>query len=212
MNAKHTPGPWRWEFNAEHKRLHLVGGRPQYDLSIMDFDRWGMSGAVATLRDTSEDGMNIMHRLCDRPDWIAPFPGRAHHASWCSDVTHPDMRLIATANPSIILSLIDRLKKAEAELERERMRLAACGVVAMADTPESAAKAQEMRDEYRSASCDDVSRRVDECMTLRAERDALAALVSDLDESSSYWSEYEVPLGIVERIKEAAKTWKGRKQ
>ena len=46
-------------------------------------------------------------------------------------------------------------------------------------------------------------------MTLRAERDALAALVSDLDESSSYWSEYEVPLGIVERIKEAAKTWKG---
>lgn len=110
-----TPGPWRWEFNAEHKRLHLVGGRPQYDLSIMDFDRWGMSGAVATLRDTSEDGMNIMHRLCDRPDWIAPFPGRAHHASWCSDVTHPDMRLIATANPSTILSLIDRVKKAEAQ-------------------------------------------------------------------------------------------------
>ena len=69
-----------------------------------------------------------------------------------------------------------------------------------------------MRDEYRSASCDDVARRVDECMTLRAERDALGALVSDLDESSSYWSEYEVPLGIVERIKEAAKTWKGRKQ
>ena len=76
----------------------------------------------------------------------------------------------------------------------------------------AAAEAREMRDEYRSASCDDVARRVDECMTLRAERDALAALVSDLDESSSYWSEYEVPLGIVERIKEAAKTWKGRKQ
>jgi len=248
---------------------------------------------------------------------------------------------IAAANPSAVLSLIDRLKKAEAELERERMRLTACGVVALADTPESAAKAREMRDEYRSASCDDVARRVDECMTLRAERDALAAdlanqraralsecdrcphdinnqklleerdaltrdaeryrwirehrigvkwcelyaggpaldeavdstmkalpsitakarfnrvgghdetdpierlrffcsiamsrqqdwldvepffndviaerdalgaLVSDLDESSSYWSEYEVPLGIVERIKEAAKTWKGRKQ
>ncbi len=118
----------------------------------------------------------------------------------------------AIANPSAVLSLIDRLKNSEAELERERMRLAACGVVAMADTPESAAKAQEMRDEYRSASCDDVARRVDECMTLRAERDALAALVSDLDESSSYWSEYEVPLGIVERIKEAAKTWKGGRQ
>ena len=44
-----------------------------------------------------------------------------------------------------------------------------------------------------------------------AERDALGALVSDLDESSGYWSEHEVPLGIVERIKEAAKTWKGAK-
>ena len=51
----------------------------------------------------------------------------------------------AIENPNAILSLIDRLKKAEAELERERMRLAACGVVAMADTPESAADAQQER-------------------------------------------------------------------
>lgn len=64
------------------------------------------------------------------------------------------------------------IRRLNAELERERMRLAACGVVALADTPESAAKAREMRNEYRSASCDDVARRVDECMTLRAERDA----------------------------------------
>ena len=115
MDAKHTPGPWRWEFNAEHKRLHLVGGRPQYDLSIMDFDRWGMGGAVATLRDTSEDGMNIMHRLCDRPDWIAPFPGRAHHARWCSDVTHPDMRLIAAA-PDLLEALEDCVAVMDREL------------------------------------------------------------------------------------------------
>lgn len=101
---KHTPGPWRWEFNAKHKVLHLVGGRPQYDLTILDFSRWGMRGAVATLRDTSEDGMNIMHRLCDRPDWIAPFPGRTHHASWCSDVRHPDMRLMAAA-PELLEAL-----------------------------------------------------------------------------------------------------------
>ena len=135
-----------------------------------------------------------------------------HSAPWTD--LHKDQTIAfeVTVTPNAILSLIDRLKKAEAELERERMRLAACGVVAMADTPESAAEAREMRDEYRSASCDDVARRVDECMTLRAERDALGALVSDLDESSSYWSEYEVPLGIVERIKEAAKTWKGGRQ
>lgn len=104
--SKHTPGPWRWEFNREHKVLHLVGGRPQYDLTIMDFDRWGMSRAIATLRDPDEDGMNIMHRLCDRPDWIAPFPGRDHHAKWCADVTHPDMRLMASA-PELLDALLE---------------------------------------------------------------------------------------------------------
>ena len=104
MQTQHTSGPWRWEFNREHKTLHLVGGRPQYDLTIMNFDRWGMSGAIATLRDPTEDGMNVMHRLCDRLDWIAPFPGRAHHATWCADVTHPDMRLMAAA-PDLLEAL-----------------------------------------------------------------------------------------------------------
>lgn len=37
---KHTPGPWRWEFNTKHRRLHLVGGCWRYDLTIMDFERW----------------------------------------------------------------------------------------------------------------------------------------------------------------------------
>lgn len=54
------------------------------------------------------------------------------------------------------------------ELEAERIRLAACGVVALSNTPESAAKARDMRPEYRSASCDDVARMVDEQMHLRA--------------------------------------------
>ena len=55
------------------------------------------------------------------------------------------------------------------ELETERMRLVACGVVAMADTPESSAQARDMLPAYRSASCEDVARRVDECMSLRRE-------------------------------------------
>ena len=105
-SAPFTAGPWRWEFNAKHKRMHLVGGKPQYDLTIMDFDRWGMGGAVATLRDTAHDGMNIMHRLCDRPDWVAPFAGRAHHADWCADVIHPDMRLMAAA-PDLLALLVE---------------------------------------------------------------------------------------------------------
>lgn len=99
-----TPGPWRWQFNAEHKTLSLVGGRPQYDLTVMDFDRRGMRGAIPRVRDLAHDGMNILHRVCDRPDWIVPFPGRHHHAHWCADVTHADMRLMAAA-PDLLYAL-----------------------------------------------------------------------------------------------------------
>jgi hypothetical protein len=104
MKAPYTPGPWRWEINRKHRGLHLVGGLPQYDLTIMNFARWGMGGAVATLRDTAEAGFNIMHRLPDRPDWIAPLPHREHHADWCAGVTHPDMLLMAAA-PDLLEAL-----------------------------------------------------------------------------------------------------------
>ncbi len=67
-------------------------------------------------------------------------------------------------------SELDRLR---AELERERMRLAACGAVASANTPETAAEARKMHDDYRSASCDDVAAAVDREMRLRKENAAL---------------------------------------
>lgn len=95
--SKHTPGPWRWELNEEYKSIHLVGGRPRYDLTIIQPTRWGMGSATLMIRDTAHDGMNLMHKLHERRDWIAPFAGRAHHADWCADVVHPDMRLIAAA-------------------------------------------------------------------------------------------------------------------
>ena len=104
MSALHTPGPWRFEFNAEHRSVHLVGGRPQYDLTIMNFCRWGMGRATMLLRDTAHDGMNIMHKLHDRPDWIAPEPGREHHKSWFQLLTHPDIRLIEAA-PDLLEAL-----------------------------------------------------------------------------------------------------------
>jgi hypothetical protein len=59
------------------------------------------------------------------------------------------------------------------ELDRERMRLVACGVVAISDTPESAASARDMHADYRSAACDDVARRVDECIRQRAQVEGL---------------------------------------
>lgn len=97
MTTKHTEGPWRWEFNAEHRSVHLVGGRPRHDLTVMDFTRWGMSGAGIRLRELSERGMDLLHKLHERPDWIAPFPGREHHMHWHAAVIHPDMRLIEAA-------------------------------------------------------------------------------------------------------------------
>lgn len=102
---KHTPGPWRWELNEKHKSLQLVGGRPQYDLTIIEPIRWGMSNATLFVRDTAEDGFNLLHKLHERRDWIAPFPGRAHHASWCAGVTHPDLRLIEAA-PDLLEALV----------------------------------------------------------------------------------------------------------
>ena len=102
----HTPGPWRWEINLKHKTMHLCGGQNPFDLTIMDFDRWGMGGAVATLRDPAVDGMNIMHRLPDRMDWIVAFPGRQHHFDWCAAVKHPDMQLIEAA-PDLLEALQD---------------------------------------------------------------------------------------------------------
>lgn len=110
MTAQHTPGPWRWELNQKAKSLQLVGGlRPKYDLTIIQPIRWGMGSATLFLRDTSPEGFNLLHKLHERPDWIAPFPGRDHHAKWCADVTHPDMRLIAAA-PDLLAALTSLYK------------------------------------------------------------------------------------------------------
>lgn len=107
-----------------------------------------------------------------------------------TDCWHCPMKLVYTkcdlavkAEPEYIpgencpWSLLD---KANAELERERLRLAACGVVALSDTPESAKDARSMSPEYQSASCDDVARRVDECMTLRKQNTSLLEFVRSL--------------------------------
>jgi len=105
--SKHTPGPWRWEINRTSKSIHLVGGRPRFDKTVMDFERWGMGRAAPRFNaEITGDEFNVMQRVCDRPDWIAPFPGRDHHADWCAAVTHPDAMLIAAA-PDLLAMLVE---------------------------------------------------------------------------------------------------------
>ena len=76
---------------------------------------------------------------------------------------------------SAIEALQARVVELGDELERERICHAACGVIALSNTPESAATMRQMKDEYRSASVQDVCNAVDREMALRVERDSLAA-------------------------------------
>lgn len=111
---KHTPGPWRWEFNATSKTLQLCGGIPKFDKTVMDFARWGMGGASPRFNGKhAGDDHNILFRPSERQDWMVPFLGREHHASWLMDITHPDAQLIASAP-----DLAKRVHELEEELAK----------------------------------------------------------------------------------------------
>lgn len=75
----------------------------------------------------------------------------------------------------------------QAEVERLQMQLAACGVVAMANTRETATKQRDMHPDYMSVSCQDVMATVDREMALREERDQLKARIK--------WLEFQAMLG-----------------
>lgn len=90
------------------------------------------------------------------------------------------------ANAELIARAPDLLSEnatLKGELETERVRLAACGVVAMSNTPEAAAKNREMKEEYRSASLDDVIAAVDREMALREKLEAAESLNKELIEA-----------------------------
>ena len=67
------------------------------------------------------------------------------------------------------------------ECERRQMQLAACGVVALANTIESAGEARQMHPDYMSASCSDVADAVDREIALRTERDQQARRIGELE-------------------------------
>ena len=105
MSAAHTPGPWRWELNLTSKSVYLVGGKPRYDKTVMQFGRWGMHHAVPLFNSQiTGNKYNVMERLCDKVEWARPFAGLEHHSSWRLDVTHPDAVLMAAA-PELLAAL-----------------------------------------------------------------------------------------------------------
>lgn len=75
----------------------------------------------------------------------------------------------------------DERDAALAECERLRMQLAACGVVALANTIESAGEARQMHPDYMSASCSDVAGAVDREIALRTERDQQDKRIGELE-------------------------------
>lgn len=91
-NQKHTPGPWRFEVNEKSKSLRLCGAR-HFDLTVMDFVRWGMGGAQPRFR-ADADNLHIMRKVTE---FAAPLEGREHHESWFKIINHPDSRLVESA-------------------------------------------------------------------------------------------------------------------
>lgn len=103
------------------------------------------------------------------------------HEMLLNQLKQPDVVYAAIMRGDIAKPLIfEDARPIKEELERERIRLAACGVVALSNTPESAAKAREMLPEYQSASCDDVARAVDKQMALEQQNRELREALLDV--------------------------------
>lgn len=106
MSARiRTPGPWRWEI--VNKDVRLCGGRPRYDLHVMDFVRQGMNGAQPRFRCPLEENGSFQI-MTPASQFAVVAPGRAHHASWFKLLDHPDASLIAAA-PELLDALRDLL-------------------------------------------------------------------------------------------------------
>ena len=113
----HTPGPWRWEVNRACKRVQLCGGPPKrgfgrYDLTVMDFRRWGMNSAAPVFWYWDYDKWVGAPQRAD--DLAVAAEGREHHADWFALIDHPDARLIAAATE--LLEALERLADHVAEL------------------------------------------------------------------------------------------------
>jgi hypothetical protein len=86
-----TKGPWFWNVNLKSKSIHIesggLGHRFEY---VMDFVRWGFSGAAPRFR-------NNAYIMAHAQVWSSPVVGREHHENWFRSLAHPDAEFIASA-------------------------------------------------------------------------------------------------------------------
>lgn len=160
---------------ASNARLIISGNRVLHELERAETP--GMQLAPYVLE---EQARQVVNELLDLRRFTDTETARAdHNFKQGVENTQKAAALAARlreerdAAKAAVERLQKRVDAAETNTDIERMRLAACGVVANANTPETAAKAREMHPDYRSASCDDVARAVDREMTLREANDAL---------------------------------------
>jgi hypothetical protein len=119
LAEKATPGPWAWFGDLASHRIYLAtvkGGRR----FIMDFRRWGMSGAQPRFQVSG-----IMRAAKELATREAPYRGDI------AEIDHPDARFIAAMNPTTVRALLDEVEGLRARLDEAYPRAlqAAAGVV-----------------------------------------------------------------------------------
>jgi hypothetical protein len=130
----------------------------------------GQSVAVMTWRGvadwlTEQAQQQGQPATTERPRWGEGICGDGA-AILRDGVMVPIEQVIARLNQAEAAD--DRIANLRKDLERERLRLTACGVVAMSDTPKSAASARDVLPEYQSESLNNVASMVDQLMETRA--------------------------------------------
>lgn len=114
LDAKATPGPWRWVLNMRAKEIQLVS---RGNLYVMDFNRWGMAGARPRFRHAG--GMDVM---VNADVFGVEIEGREHHRSWLQGIHHPDADL-----PVLLRNSASRIAAVVEEARQVMSLLAAHG-------------------------------------------------------------------------------------
>lgn len=125
LEAKATKGPWNWRLSLQSKQVYLEGSPGRGRETVMDFVRWGMSGAQPRFR-------NAECLMVPVSELSAIVPGREHHESWHRDVDHPDAALIVAhrnASPAIlrILAAAEALSEFTADIQTLSTRMSELG-------------------------------------------------------------------------------------